>query len=51
MTEHPSELLELSASIDGCLLKDITTVSVAVVDRTDYFIMDNISVERVEITV
>lgn len=50
MTDHPSELLELSANIDGSLLTDKTIVSVAVIDRTDYF-MDNISVERVEITV
>ena len=50
MTENPSELLDLSKSFDGSLLTDKTVVSVAVMDRTDYF-LDHISVERVEITV
>ncbi len=49
-TERPTELLEISSEVNGGVLKDKNTLSIAVIDRTDYC-ADNINVERAEIII
>ncbi len=49
-TEHPSELLEITAKISGDILQEKNTLSVAVVDRTDYC-ANWINIERAEIII
>jgi hypothetical protein len=50
-TPTPSKLLLLSGEVDSSRIADgVNTVAVAVIDRTNYF-LDDISIEKAEITV
>ena len=53
LNENPTPILEIKSSISGTLLKNGTnTLSISVIDRTNYFLDSNsINVERAEIIV